>query len=170
MQTQCTLKHRLREVTISAVVVFAAVAALKTAAQTSGTAASKPTQKPATKPAMPAHPITSPADLEWSPWLFGAQRSLHRRHARFRKLLPRSVQCAGSGSAAWPFVRHLRPGIHRRSGQSGDEDSIAQSLCLGRYHRGNRPDQTHRIGCEHTRLRARQEHRKSPRGDLGSPI
>jgi len=92
MQTQCTLKHRLRELTISAVVVFAAVAALRSAAQTSGTAASKPTQKPATKPAMPAHPITSPADLQWSPWLFGAQMAV----------------VSGDPSKAGPFVIRLK--------------------------------------------------------------
>ncbi|HET9401477.1 MAG TPA: cupin domain-containing protein, partial [Candidatus Acidoferrales bacterium] len=51
-------------------------AALNTAAQTSGASAAKPTQKPATKPAMPAHPITSPGDLQWSPWLFGAQMAV----------------------------------------------------------------------------------------------
>ena len=55
--------------------------------------------------------------------LHRAQRSVHRRHARFRQLLSRSVQHAGGGSAARAVVGDLRPRLHRRRGQPGQQDA-----------------------------------------------
>ncbi len=54
------------------------------------------------------------------PRLHGPQRSVHRRHARLRQLLPRSVQYPGSRSAARAVVGHIRPWFHRRRSQSGE--------------------------------------------------
>ena len=87
----------------------------------------------------------------------GRQRHLHRRGARPGPVLPRHLQPRVGRGAQGPLVGPVRPRLHRRHHQPGQQDAEAHPVLRDQRHRRQRP-----AGAGHPRLQPALRRRGRP--------